>query len=207
MDHTMSRAEVRTIIDQAFERIPGWCPPEKGKRLAALAYGSELCVELGVFGGRGLVAMALALKDQQFGRADGIDPFTAAAALEGTNDPVNDEWWGRLDYDAVAKSAQTTLYRMDLVPYAHLIRLPSRDVAEFYSDGSVDLLHQDSNHSEEVSCEEVTLWTPKIKVGGHWVFDDTDWTSTRKAQGMLAGLGFKEIEDRKSWKVYRRDRR
>jgi len=202
----MSHTDVEQIIERELPRMPGWCTPEKGKRMAALARGTTLCVELGVFGGRSLVSIALALRDEQAPctRVDGIDPFTATAALEGTNDPANDQWWSKLDYDAIARTAQEALYRLELLPYAHLIRMCSRDVVGFYGDGTIDLLHQDSNHSEEVSCEEVAFWSPKLRSGGYWIFDDTDWPSTKKAQSALEELGFKELEDHGGWKVYRK---
>ena len=202
----MSQIDVEQIIDQELPRLPGWCTPEKGKRMAALARGSHLCVELGVFGGRSLVSIALALRDQpsEFGRVDGIDPFTATAALEGTNDPANDQWWSRLNYEAIARVAQEALYRLELMPYARLVRMYSRDVVEFYGDGTIDLLHQDSNHSEEVSCEEVTLWAPKIRTGGYWLADDVNWPTTQRAQRVLTDSGFERIEDHETWAVFRR---
>lgn len=203
MDHTVDTT-VDAIIENELPALPGWCTPEKGRRLLDLAQGTTLCVELGVFGGRSLVAIALALKSQSFGEVHGIDPFTPTAALEGTNDPANNEWWSKLDYEAVACTAQEALYRLELIPYAHLIRMRSADVAKYYRDGSIDLLHQDSNHSEENSCEEVRLWAPKIRHGGHWIFDDTNWASTRRAQSELEAAGFEELEDHGSWKIYRR---
>lgn len=200
----MSREEVENAIDRELPKLEGWCTPEKGKRMAALARGASLCVELGVFGGRGLISMALALADQGFGRADGIDPFTAVAAVDGTNDTANNEWWRGIDFETIARGAQEAIYELDLVPYAHLIRMLSREVVRHYDDGSVDVLHQDSNHSEEISSEEVALWAPKIKQGGYWVADDTNWASTQKAQRELEALGFQELEDHGSWKVYLR---
>jgi hypothetical protein len=172
--------------------------------MAELSYGAELCVELGVFGGRSLISIALGLARSGFGRVDGIDPFAAAAALEGTNDPANSAWWSNLDYEAVSRSAQEAIYRLKLMPYAHLVRMYSRDVAAFYDDASVSLLHQDSNHSAEISCEEVALWTPKIRPGGYWILDDANWASTQKAQREIETRGFVVIEDHESWKVYRK---
>jgi hypothetical protein len=179
---------------------------EKGRRIIDLVIGSkaELCVELGVFGGRALICMAFGLKVLGRGRADGIDPYTPSAALEGTNDKANSEWWSHLDYEAIARVAQETLYRLELMPYARLVRMRSLDVVDFYADGTIDLLHQDSNHSEEVSREEVARWAPKIRSGGFWVFDDTDWASTQKAQRDLEALRFRELENHGSWKVYLR---
>lgn len=201
----MSRISVEAVIEQELPTMPGWCTPEKGKRMAWYARGAELCVELGVFGGRSLVALALTLADQGFGRADGIDPFTASASLEGSNDPANDEWWSKLNYEDIARSARETLQRLNLSPnYAQIIRMRSRDVVGLYEDGSIDVLHQDSNHSEEVSSEEVELWTPKMAPEGYWIFDDTNWPTTKKAQNALMGLGFVELEDHGDWKVYRK---
>ena len=202
----MSQVDVDRIISRELPAMLGWCSAEKARRLSALARDQQFCVELGVFGGRSLIAIALGLRDgrNECARVDGIDPFTPAAALEGTNDPANNDWWQKIDYEAVARSAQEALYRLDLVWCAHIIRMRSRDVVGFYGDGTVDLLHQDSNHSEEVSCEEVSAWAPKIRSGGYWVFDDTDWPTTKKAQLALEARGFSEIEDNGSWKVYRK---
>jgi methyltransferase family protein len=200
----MSRSDIDTLIAVELPKMPGWCTPEKGQRLAALALGANVCVELGVFGGRSLVAIAMMLQDQGFGRVYGIDPFTASAALEGKNDPANDEWWAALDYETIAREAQLSCYRLRLTPYAQLVRMRSLDVVEFYENSTVDLLHQDSNHSEEISCQEVALWAPKIRHGGYWVFDDTNWPSTQKAQHELEALGFGLLEDHESWRVYRR---
>lgn len=195
---------VAETIEREFKLILGWCTVEKGVRMFELARGADLCVELGVFGGRGLVAMSLALAEQKSGFACGIDPYSPGASLEGTNDPANDEWWKSLDYEAIARVAQLHLCRLGLIPYAQLIRLLSREVVGFYEDDSIDVLHQDSNHSEEISTEEVTLWAPKLRRGGYWIFDDTDWSTTQKAQWMLEKAGFVQLEDNKTWKVYRK---
>ena len=200
----MSRIEIGAIIDRELSKIPGWCSDKKGKRMAALAHGASLCVELGVFGSRGLCSIALGLQDQGYGQAHGIDPYTPAAALEGVNAPENDEWWSKLDYESIAREAQMAIYRLGLISYAQLIRMRSCDVVDFYGDGTLDLLHQDANHSEQTSCEEVVRWAPKIRPGGLWLADDTDWESTQKAQRELVALGFVELEDHVTWKVYRR---
>lgn len=198
----MTQSEVEALIERELPHMPGWCTPQKGKRMAELTRNSKLCVELGVFGGRSLVSIACALAAQGFGRVDGVDPFTPAAALEGTNDPQNAEWWDHLDFEAVARVAQESLYRFKLMPYARLVRMHSLDVVNFYEDGSVDLLHQDSNHAHEISGEEVLRWAPKIRPGGYWIADDTNWQSTQRAQHELETLGFVELEDHESWKVY-----
>ena len=148
--------------------------------------------------------MALPLAAQNSGQAHGIDPFTASAAVDGTNDQANSEWWRGIDFEEIARGAQEALDRLGLSNHARLIRMNSSEVAACYEDGSIDVLHQDSNHSEEVSCQEVALWHSKIRAGGYWIADDTNWTSTQKAQRELVAFGFVELEDHATWKVYRR---
>lgn len=200
MDHAMNAKE---LIETELLGLPGWCTVEKGLRMAELARFATLAVELGVFGGRGTIAIAAALRDQGFGQVHGIDPYTTDATLEGTNDVANDEWWLSLDLADVARTAQAAIERLGLTPWTKIIWKRSQDVVNAYDDASLDLLHQDSNHSEEVTCAEVALWAPKIKPGGYWLFDDTDWPTTQRAQHELEALGFEMIEDRNSWKVYR----
>lgn len=172
--------------------------------MAELAHGAEMCVELGVFGGRGLVAIAAALRDQGFGQAHGIDPYTTEAALEGINAVENDEWWSNLDLGEIARTAQLAIERLGLAPWARIIWERSQDAVLRYDDDSIDVLHQDSNHAEAVTCAEVALWSPKIRPGGYWIFDDTDWETTKRAQRELGTLGFEMIEDHVNWKVYRK---
>jgi hypothetical protein len=75
-----------------------------------------------------------------------------------------------------------------------LWKCKSRDVASKFEDNSIDLLHQDSNHSEEISCEEVELYWNKVRPNGYWVFDDTDWPTTKKAQNLLLTKGYRVLK-------------
>jgi hypothetical protein len=202
----VSLQDVEKTIETVVPGLPGWCTVEKGKRVAALTYGAELCVELGVFGGRSLVAIGLALLDQDRGRADGIDPYTASAALEGENDRANDAWWSGIAYDDIAAIARDAVRSLSLGGRVRLVRARSAEAVLDYADGSVDLLHQDSNHSELVSCQEVTLWAPKMRSRGTWVFDDVNWPTTQAAQRMLLERGFTELEDHHLWKVFQAPR-
>lgn len=194
----------KELIKNELPGLPGWCTVEKGLRMAELARLASLCVELGVFGGRGLIAMAATLRDQGFGQAHGIDPYTVDAALEGVNSAANDEWWSSLDLGEIARTAQLAIERTGLTPWTRIIWERSQDAVARYDDETVDLLHMDSNHSEEVTCAEVALWSPKIRLGGHLVFDDTDWETTKRAQRELEALGFELLEDHGGWKVYRK---
>jgi len=163
-----------------------------------------LSVELGVFGGRGTISLAIGHEASGHGYVAAVDPWTKAASLEGANAPENDEWWGRLDHDAIYQSFRKALVDARVEPWCRIVRQRSDAAVNTFDDGSVALLHQDSNHSEQVSSAEVDLWTPKLQRGGFWIADDTDWATTAKAQHLLLAKGFTVVEDHTSWKVFRK---
>jgi hypothetical protein len=200
------------IVDQilaspVFTSLHGWCSVEKARRVARLVAERGPCprvVEVGVFGGRVVVAAALAIKHcLPSGLVDGIDPFTASAALEGTQNSVDAAWWGKVDYPAILQSARAGISRLGLDPIVRLILQRSQDVVDTYADKSIDVFSHDGNHSVEVSCLEVASWAPKMKPGAWWVFDDTNWPSTKLAQTQLVEQqGFVLREDHESWAVF-----
>lgn len=196
--------DIHSAIDSILPSLPGWCTPHKGRTMAGfiLAEKPVTCVELGVFGGRSLVAMALALKSNGVGKAYGVDPYIAAASLEGKNDPANDEWWSHLDYEGIYQAAVGGIRRAEVEGFAEIIRARSQDVADKWAQ--IDLLHQDSNHSEEVSCAEVEIFAPKLKSGGLWIMDDVDWETTRKALGTLVSRGFDVVHRDAGWMILRK---
>jgi hypothetical protein len=74
-----------------------------------------------------------------------------------------------------------------------LIRSKSSDAVSGFEANSISMLHQDSNHSEEVTVEEVNIWYDKVKIGGYWIFDDTDWPTTQVAQRLLLEKGYELV--------------
>jgi hypothetical protein len=210
MSSSPSLALVDRLIDESFPTFHGWCTPEKAKRMARLVTElplsrTPLCVELGVFGGRGCFALGLAVKHclNGIGHVDGIDPFTAAASLEGTNAKPDQDWWAKVDYGMILESARAGVARLGLDGIVRFIVKRSQDVVGVYAEKSIDMLHQDSNHSLEVSCYEVETWVPKMKPKGFWVFDDINWPSTHLAQSHLVTRhGFSLIESYETWAIY-----
>ena len=87
-------------IQTTVPKLHGWCTPEKASHLYNLVLDHEnpLCVELGVFAGRSLVAIALGAKAMN-GTAVGIDAWSKEACEQGVNDIANTEWWNNINYD------------------------------------------------------------------------------------------------------------
>lgn len=179
---------------------------EKAEVLAGLVIDHRpmLAVESGVFGGRSLFAIALAMKENGMGLVWGIDPWTVDAAIEGGVGKENEAWWtSNVNLEDIYKGFVSACCELGLLRECRWIRAKSDQVACIFEDESIDLLHCDSNHSELVSCREVQTWCGKIKPGGFWVVDDTDWTTQSKALTMIRELGFEPVTKAETFTVFR----
>lgn len=201
------RASLRARIEACIVSLHGWTTVDKGLRMAELVMDAKsgLTVELGVFGGRGTIAMAIGHEALGSGTVVAIDPWEKAASLEGVNAPENDAWWGELDHEAIYQSFIKALADSRVEAFCRVLRQRSQVAAESFADGSIAVLHQDSNHSEEVSASEVLLWSPKLCAGGYWIADDTDWVTTLPAQRLLQEKGFAIVEEHPKWTVFRKE--
>lgn len=164
----------------------GWCTPEKAEAMAdlILRVRPAVSVELGVFGGKSLVAQAVALC---YGGMDGvvwgIDPWTVPAALEGDVGDANKEWWRSINIQAIRDQCLTGITERELWPWVRVIVAKSQDCHQLFQQ--IDVLHIDGNHSEECSVRDVLQWMPHVPPGGHIWFDDVEWNTTKKAVQIL----------------------
>lgn len=193
------------------EQLSGWCTVDKARRLVAIA--SRLpqpasCVEVGVHGGRSLVALAAGLRAAGYGQIIGVDSYAAADCLEGDQSDVDKQLWSTTDYEALYREAVSAIERRDygISTYASVMRERSEAFSRCVVDASLNLIHLDGNHSELVSCRDVAMWLPKMRSQSVWICDDTNWPSMQKALGMLEAAGFKrtEIGSEGYWSVYER---
>lgn len=182
---------------QNINRLEGWCTTEKAEHLAEiiLERHPHLIVEIGVFGGRSAIAMGMACQEAGCGEVIGIDPWTRNAAVEGGTSPENDEWWSKVDYETIytgANGARAALGVDDVVTFQ---RAHDTVMLGEFLDGSIDLLHLDSNHSEAVSVRSVRDWTPKMRPGGIIICDDSHWPSMQRAIELLkTDFGYKHVD-------------
>lgn len=212
----MQENEKLSFFKLVFEGMEGWCTPEKAQDLYNIVNSSQasITIELGVFGGRSALAMGAAHKDRQEGVCYAIDPWTHEAALEGVSGAKNDEWWASLDLERVYTKCVNQLLSFEMMPWVNILRMKSETAARLFDNESIDVLHQDSNHSEEVSSAEVMLWAPKVKVGGFWIMDDVGWNidkngesylTQKKSQDMLENeYGFTRIANKGDYYVYQK---
>lgn len=195
-----------TNLKELIEPMHGWCTPEKAQVLfdLILKSNSQFTVELGVFGGRSLIPMGLAHKEKQSGVVIGIDAWCASASLEGVNDKANDDWWKDIDYKAIKQSCIDAIDANDLWEFCETLHMRSKTFGALIGKEVIDILHQDSNHSEATTCMEVELFAPLIRAGGYWISDDTDWKTTQKAQALLIAKGFDVYSEFNTYKIFRK---
>lgn len=202
MNHSMEAAVTLS------QKVGRWCSEEKGRRLYDLVLerseDSPLTVELGVFSGSSLFCFAFAHAVIHSGHVIGIDPWTVDAALEGSNDPANAQWWQSINFETILSKLKENISEYKLEHVIYLWREKSTDAVNRFEDNSISILHADSNHSPEVSTREVELYAPKLISGGLWIADDYNWTSLIQAREKLDELGFVELEDHTTFGILRK---
>lgn len=203
----MSHDLLNNRIAVAIPTIEGWCPIEKAQRMAKAIIETkcDLSVELGVFGGRGVISMAMAHNEIGNGISWGFDPWEKSASLDGDIGEEHVKWWTKLDHEAIYKKFVQSVLKHDVLERCRWTRIKSEQASKIFDDESIGVIHADSNHSEKVSSDEVLRWSPKIKHGGYWFADDIDWPTTKLAQELLPKNGFKLIENHVKWAVYKKD--
>ena len=198
-------------IDYLLTR-DGWCSEEKMKRLFALVLQtaeefkgqSILSVELGVFGGRSLLPMALAHQQLQSGYAVGIDAWDNVVPLEGTNTQINNDWWAKVPIKDVYNGFIESARVLGTGDYCRHLIGKTEDFINQFEENSITLLHQDSSHNIETITRELQLYSPKMRTGGYWVVDDTDWEEAKAGYASLPQFGFTLIEDYGNWQIWRK---
>lgn len=188
--------------------MPGWGDAEKTKRMAAmvLALQPDTSVEIGVYGGRTFLGLALAHKALGYGMAVGIDPWSNEAAVEGY-DGKNREFWQDNPLDKIHDDFVALLTHLGLNNVTRIHRKKSDDV-EIASQ--IDLLHVDGQHSE-AAVRDVNRFASKVRLGGITIMDDITWQNgadapVQRAVDRLRELGFIHLYPLGTGAVFQRTR-
>lgn len=199
------------IVDEFTEdRIPGWCPVEKAMDLAAtvIALRPKVVLEVGVFGGKSLIPMALACQAIDSGVCIGIDPWSAQASAEGY-DGENRNWWEALNHDAILQGFVANVARLGLTDRIAIERAKSDDAT---APKSICVLHVDGQHSEQ-AVRDVRKYASLVRVGGIACLDDIEWENggdkpVHRAIDAIKALGFIElyrrIQPNGNWAMFQR---
>jgi hypothetical protein len=168
-------------------------------------------VEIGVFGGRSLLPMALAVRElKRSQEAGGRRQESGDRSQESAEIPHSafriphyegrvygiDPWTKAAALEGVNDEANDKWWAsLDLgAIYAaaadeiarqkvseEVFLLKLTSVEAVPLFRKIDFLHVDGNHSELASCRDVDLYLPKVPEGGTVWMDDTNWATTQKA--------------------------
>jgi len=191
-----------------IESMDGWATREKCELIHGLVTESkpDLCVEIGVFGGRSLIAAADALRSNGRGVIYGIDPWEPGPALEGSNDKVNDDWWSKLDYKFILSSFIRWVLRLDLVTQCRWLHMMDVQAVRMFDPETIGYLHIDGNHSEEVGMRNFLQWSPLLKSGSYMIVDDTDWPSQKNTvKRIVNDPEFSVVKDYGNFMLFRKN--
>lgn len=197
--HGQLPSVVTNYIHNVLPHMEGWCTPAKAEALAQAVLEAKpvIVVEIGVFAGKSLIALALACHANNHGRVIGIDPWDRDASIQGfsPSDP-NHVWWRDVvNHSYIMGQCESFVKQLGVRDRVILCRgtsehsLPGFLIAqELLGCPFIDFLHIDGNHSEVCSTFDVQSYVPLVRPGGVIVFDDVNWATTSKAQVLLADL-------------------
>lgn len=181
-------AAVFAMIRVAERTLPGWCSREKALLIAqhVLRERPEHCVEIGVFGGRSLIPIAAALRENGTGHVHAIETWRADVAVQDATNTDNDAWWQAVDFDAIKAGLLRFVVDHGLVRQVRIVEAPSARAAALFD--CIDFLHIDGSHAIVSAAEDVVLYARKLRQGALVLFDDVNWETTRPAREILAAL-------------------
>ena len=170
----------------------GWCSIEKAQTLAAavLALRPSLVVEIGVYAGRSLIPMALAMQHLGQGKVIGIDPFDARVSAAGEVEE-NAEWWASFDHKQIEDAFLSAVDALELNPFVEHWKLPSDEATP---PENIGILHVDGSHTEQ-AIRDVKRYARNVMIGGLVCMDDILWDggAVSEAAELLKTMGFEEL--------------
>jgi predicted O-methyltransferase YrrM len=172
-------------VDRAMIDInSGWTSAEQARLMfnAVTAIRPVVSVEIGVYTGKGLVALGLAHKANGCGKVIGIDPWSRAAfngAPQGSLEFQTDE-----HCEVIYQTALRNIAFYGLENFVEIIRAKSDDVTP---PDNIGFIRIDGDHAEG-SFRDVQRFCPKVVPGGILHLDDMNWTNGASSCGAIEWL-------------------
>jgi predicted O-methyltransferase YrrM len=169
----------------AVTALEGWCSPQKSLLLYSLtrAHKPKTVVEIGIYGGRSIVPIAAALKDNGVGQVYGIETWSGSAATSYRTNIANDFWWQNIDFPKLKGDFLQFVVQHQLQDTIRVVEAASDRCAGLFD--RIDLLHIDGGHSTYGAAQDVVNYVSKVPSGGIIVYDDINWPSTAAGLDIL----------------------
>jgi len=195
----MNPIKTLTEITELLPRLTGWCSERKALALAISVYANRplVGVEIGVWAGRSLFPVAMAMRDLGKGIIHAVDPWSPNASVEGY-DKANADWWGsKANHDVAYKQFLSAVVSTGTTAHIEVHRCKSD---AFDPPNEIDYLHVDGQHTEQ-AIKDVKRFAAKVRIGGLVFMDDIHWFldgeqkrfEVLKAVDELTEIGFKML--------------
>ncbi|MCW5713343.1 MAG: class I SAM-dependent methyltransferase [Bauldia sp.] len=187
-------------IVAALPRIEGWCTERKALWLADLITANRCTqiLEIGVYGGRSLIPMAMAVQSLGAGgKVYGVEAWSNSVAVATETSPENDAWWQSVDLKAIKTGFLRSVVRNQVADVVVVLEMSSDQAFATISAtglGPFDLVHVDGSHSEVQALRDVEQWSDLVRPGGILVLDDIGWPSVKAAREHVR-RAFSDIEE------------
>lgn len=171
-------------IEATIPKMHGWCDLPKAFTLASIviALRPRIIVEIGVWGGRSLLPMALACKETGCGFVHAIDPWTPEASVVGQPDE-HAKWWESMPHELVYQSYLKHISDAGVGAIVATHRMTSDEaLKQFKGMTQIQLAHIDGNHAEQ-ALRDIQNYCPLVSKGGIVVLDDISWSGGNVQKG------------------------
>lgn len=176
-------------VSRCLETIDGWCSPNKAAWLARLIASRQVAnvLEVGIFGGKSLIPMALAVQSVGKGTVIGVEPWSADVAISEPTNETNDAWWANVNFALIKERFFANCARYGVLATVKVMEMDSESAFRFLKPRGrqFDLVHIDGAHSPERALRDAKSWAGLVKKGGLIVFDDIGWPSVAPAREFL----------------------
>jgi len=185
----------------------GWCSLDKAGYIIDCIdkicneKENPVCVEIGVYGGKSVVPVALELKRHKKGIIHAIDPWTNEEATKGYDGP-HLNFWGNLDLNLIYKIFLEIIGETSIQDYVNIIKKPSDDAPDF---DYIDYLYIDGQHTMQ-AFKDADKYATKIRPGGYCFIDDVNWgeLETNNLPKYIESLGFEYVHSVDACYVYKK---
>lgn len=144
-----------------YEKINGWFDFNMLYDHAVASFNNAVFVEIGTWKGKSAIYMGEKIKESGKSiKFHTIDIFSN----EGNDHVIVGDMY-----------AEVMANIEPVKEYVSVIKGSSHDVHEQFADESIDFLFIDGNHKYDVVKKDLTLWYPKVKIGG--IISGHDYTN------------------------------
>ena len=205
-DKNISKSKIINLYEKYDERYTplwGFCSLDKAGCL--IDYVDEICknvknpvcVEIGVYGGKSVLPVAIELKRNKKGIVYAIDPWKNEEAIKGYYGE-DLHFWKTIDLEKYFQIFKTGIKEYELSDYVKIIRSTSDDAPLI---SNIDLLYIDGQHTDQ-ALRDTEKYASQIKTGGYCLVDDIDWGEVGKVPELLDEMGFELIHSLQNCYIY-----